>query len=220
MSRKVNDKRGTALALNSLGSVAIRQGDYPSARLLFEDGLRILRQVQDKRGIASSLQYLGLVAEHEGNVASAHTFYEESLTAKRELHDDQGAAWSLLNLADVAEQEGDYPVSRLLFKESLLTFRRVGDKSGIATCFEKAARWAASQGMEEHAARLWASAEGLREVFRSTSGDSSKESDHKGSGHKLLATGAQVSEAVWKAAWQEGRAMSMEQAIQYALEDS
>jgi hypothetical protein len=38
--------------------------------------------------------------------------------------------------------------------------------------------------------------------------------------HHLSATRTQLDEATWQGAWEEGRAMSMEQAIEYALEDS
>ncbi len=76
------------------------------------------------------------------------------------------------------------------------------------------AKVAGLQGFAQRAARLWGAAEGLREVM-GTPLSSPELAEYE---RDVAATSTQIDEALWQAAWQEGRTMSLEQAIDYALE--
>jgi predicted ATPase/class 3 adenylate cyclase/Tfp pilus assembly protein PilF len=121
-----------AKALNGAGALAYSQGDYTSARSLYEESLFLRRKFGDQEGIAGSLNNLGNVAEQQGNYASARSLYEESLSLTRELGDKWRIAASLNNLGNVAQQQGDYASARSLYEESLSLTRELGDKWGIA----------------------------------------------------------------------------------------
>ncbi len=124
--------KARADALNGAGSLARLQGDYASARVLFEEGLALYKELDDKQGMAASLNNLGLVASSQGGTASARSLFEESLAIMRELGDKQSIAGSLGNLGNVAREQGDYASARALLEESLALRRELGDKRGIA----------------------------------------------------------------------------------------
>jgi predicted ATPase/Tfp pilus assembly protein PilF len=58
-------RRGVALAIQNLGGIAFDRGDYPRARELFREGLRIRRDLGLQRGYAYSFEYVADVDEAE-----------------------------------------------------------------------------------------------------------------------------------------------------------
>jgi DNA-binding NarL/FixJ family response regulator len=68
-------------------------------------------------------------------------------------------------------------------------------------------------GEAERAARLFGAAERLREAV----GDKHTPEEAALQGPYLATARSQLDEVAWQAAWAEGRAMSMEEAIEYAL---
>ena len=126
----------------------------------------------------------------------------------------------------VALAHGDYEGAKRLFDESLARHRELANSMGVAESLAglagvaaAAARVAApmkEQGEAERAARLFAASEALREA----SGGPQWPAERAEWNRYLSMAQAQLGEEIWQAAWQEGRAMSMKQAIEYALEGS
>jgi hypothetical protein len=113
-----------------------------------------------------------------------------------------------------AYRQGDYAAARALQGESLAIRRELGDRRGIALSLEGAASVAAATGEARRAARLWDAAERLREEIAAPLLLSDR-SQHE---EVAAARSALGDDAAFDAAWQEGRAMPLEQAIADALE--
>jgi DNA-binding CsgD family transcriptional regulator len=103
-----------------------------------------------------------------------------------------------------------------LLRESLSLARELDHKLFIQYCIIGLACVAAAQGWPVRAARLWGAAEGMSETYGT---------HFTRAGHSLIdyegrldAARTQLDEAAWTAAWDEGRAMATEQAVEYALE--
>lgn len=75
----------TAIALNCLGSVAAREGNYAVAYSLHEQSLALCQQSAVKDGIAQSLRGLADLARLRGDHGSALLLSRQSLTMWREL---------------------------------------------------------------------------------------------------------------------------------------
>ena len=213
--RQVGDKRGIAYSLSGLGTLAHRQADYARARTRYEEGLAIRRELGDKWGTAHSLGNLAVVAEEQGDFTAARALQEESLVIRREMGDRWGMALSLNNLGHVAFHLGDYAQSRTLYAESLTTRRELGDKQGIAYSLKAMADLAAAQGQIERAARLWAAAEALRETIGHAMATKDKEEYDR----QVMEARAACCDEEFKKLWREGQEMTLEQAVEYALQD-
>ncbi len=212
--RELGDKEGVALSLNNLGMVAQNQGDLGSARSLFEESLAIGREFGSKRAVAASINNLGVVARDQGDYDLACSLHAESLAMRTELGDRRGIAVSLTNLAEVARKQGDYDAARSLYQKSLAIRVELGYKWGFAGCLAGLAKVTASQSIVERAVRLWGAAEALREALGTTF-SAAELAEYE---RDLAAARAQLDEVRWRKVWDEGRAMTLEQAIAYALE--
>ncbi len=147
---------------------------------------------------------------------AARTLQEESLALFREVGDKGGLAYSLFNLGQVAYAQDEYATAHDLHRESLALFRELGQQQGIAGSLEAFAALASVQEQTERAARLWGTAEALREEI----GAPLQPRERKKHDREIAQARADLSEDGFNAAWSEGRAMTLEQAIAYALEEA
>ena len=215
--RELGDRRGMARSLNGLGNVALDKGDYSTARALHEDSLAIRRQLGDRGGMAGSLNNLGNVALDQGDYSAARALYEECLVIWRELGDRGGNATSLGNLANVAFEQGDYPAARTLAEESPAIRRGLSDRQKIADSLEGLAAVVAALGSSLRAARIWGVAQRLREEVGSpTSPNELPRYDRRVAAARV----ALGDDSAFDRAWQEGRALTLEQAIALTSEET
>ncbi len=214
IQRELGDKWSIAMSLYNLGVLASDQGDYPAARALHEESLAIRRELGDWQGIGDSLNSLGVSAGEQGDYAAARALFEESLAIQRELGDRQSMAASLSALGNVASAQGDNASARALHEETLTIYRELGDRRGIARSLVGLAYVAFALACPGRAARIWAGAERLRETI----GEKLPPSDCAGYDRQVAAARAAIGDdATFDLAWQEGRAMTLERAIEYAL---
>ena len=133
---------------------------------------------------------------------------------QREMGDLRGIANTLGSLGNAARSQGDDGRARALYEESLAILRELGDRRGIAESLEMFAALAVAQ-QPERAARLFGAAEALREAIRAPRPVIDR-ADYE---RQVAATCAALGEEAFGAAWAEGRALSLEEAIQNALQD-
>jgi predicted ATPase/class 3 adenylate cyclase len=205
-----------AWPLCSLGELANLEGNYEGARALLEESLEIHRQMGDGYGIACLLKSLGDVARNQGDYQRARALYEESLEIQRQLGHHADTAWLLEGLAAVARSQREYKEATVFYKESLGIYRRTGEQRGIASGLEGLAGVAADDDQAERAARLFGAADALREAIGAplAPGERADYDRH------LAAARAALGEGAFAAAWAEGRALPMEQAIALALDET
>ena len=214
IARELGDKSSLAYTLNNLGNVANDEGDNAVARLVYEESLATWRELGDTWGIAASLSNLGSVANNQGDYAAARVLHEESLAIRRELGDKAGIAFSLHNLGNAAYAQRDYAQARAQQEESLAIARELGDKRVIACGLAAFASLAIEEAQVERCVCLWGAAAALREAIAYSLDPTRREELER----ELAAVQKTLSEAVFAAAWAQGRAMTMEQAVAYALE--
>ena len=221
--RDLKDKRGIARALWQLGACAVRLGDYEQATQYFEEALPLLRQIGDNSSTTMAISGLAETAIRQGNYERAAILEEESFEMRKEIGEPWGIAVSLGNFAWISLQQGDFERAVTLLRESLTLRHDVGDRGGSAWCLEKLAQIALKLGQRksslisgknfEQAARLFGAAEALREPVKSKIDlvDQPEYDRH------IKVLREKLDDATFTKAWAEGRGMSMEQAIEYAL---
>jgi len=122
---------------------------------------------------------------------------------------------NVLNAAGVlAYHQGDYPAARALLGESLAIRRELGDQFGIPASLEGLAAVVASQRDSMRAARIW----GATERSRAEIGAPLPPSERSGYDRYVAAARiASGDDAAFDSAWQEGRCLTLDQAMDLAL---
>ena len=212
--RELGDKLGTAASLNNVGLVALDHGYYDRASKIFEQSLKLFREMEHKLGTAISLNNLGEVAQLHRDNEGAAALFAESLSIFREVGDKRNIATLLNNLGNLARYGGDLEQAKSLHTESLALLKEVGEKASIAFCMEGLAGVALAQGQPERAAKLFGGAEALRKAL-DTPLPPARLTDYD---RDMAEVRAAMGEESFSSVWLEGQAMTLEQALNYAIE--
>ncbi len=112
--------------------LAGEQGDYGSARQLFEESLETCLELNDNRGVAVALNALAVNARDRGELPAASLLFERCVAIWKDLGDSADLARALSNLANVTKLQGEYARASSLYDECLTMFRKAGDGAGVA----------------------------------------------------------------------------------------
>ena len=211
--RELGDKQDLAFTLGNLGMQVQSQGDHELATTLVTEGLALYRELEDKWGIGMSLNLLAIAAQLRGDHEQAAALRDEGLPILREVGDKEGLAMMLARSGQLAQLQGDHEQATALCAEGLALFRDIGDKRDLPSCLETLAAVASSQGQPERAARLLGAAETVREA-----GGFALPPAHRAEHDRsVAAVRARLGEEAFASAWAAGRAMTLEEAVDYAL---
>jgi len=212
---ELGDRVSIAHSLYNLARVASAQSDYSAARVLLEKSLVHRRELGDRMGIADTLNSLGNIAFEKGDYSTAGEAHQESLAIRRELGERGGIAAAQNDLGNVAFEQGDYLAANALYEESLAIQHELRDRRGIAFSLEGRAALFAALCRSLLAARIWGAAERLRQEI----GSPLPPNERPRYDRRVAAASAVVKDyGAFNRAWQEGRALTLEQAIELALD--
>jgi predicted ATPase/class 3 adenylate cyclase/Tfp pilus assembly protein PilF len=215
-SRQMGNRWGLATSVLNLAVVIHEQGDLERATVLYEEGIELFREQGDKVGLAWCLNNLGLVLYSEGDLRQAVEVTEEAVALTRELEAGADVAVGLSNLGWMALLQNDLGKAADLFQESLGLAWDTSMNPIILTILEGYACVAGARGEARRAARLWGAAQVLHEaksIPRDT--DFLAEADER-----ISAVRSDLGEQTWEEALAEGRKITLEEAVSYALEEN
>src|SRR5918998_3236046 len=214
--RELGDESGGAFTLANRGYAVLHGGYRERVPAFVEEGEALIRGDLDGHPRAFLRIVLASAPIEEGDLDSAVSQLEESLALCRELGDMRVAAISLHTLGMIELIRGNLDRGAATLEESALITRELKDRPGIAYHAWALGEVNALQGRPVRAARLWGAAEALREQMGTylSQFDLAQSRYEQG----LADVRAALSEASFDAAWAEGRTMSAEQAIEYALD--
>ena len=133
----------------------------------------------------------------------------------RELGNRQGVSMGLYNLGWITLLQDDLGRSADLYRESLSHSWETGMNPLVQDALEGIACLAEAKGEAERAARLWGAAQALQEAK-----DIPRDPDFLAEADaRISAVRLGMGEEAWEEAWRKGRAMTLDEAVSYALEE-
>jgi non-specific serine/threonine protein kinase len=213
--REIDDPRNVAYALDSLAYLAIEQGEYPEAEARAREAVDLLRARSSREGLCFSLIHLAISLRHQGHWAAAHESYQQSLVIAREL----GTPWEIgtalreIGLAECDEGHCDLALKHLA--EAMTILHGLGDRPGVIESLEGLAALAAATAAPRRAARLWGAADALQQEMGGTRSVNQSIAYE----HQVKPVRAVLTAEAFDQAWDEGRAMPLDDAVRYALDE-
>jgi predicted ATPase len=215
LSREMSDTWWLAFSLLGLAFVSHSLGDYERATELNEESMDLFREQGDKRLLALCLNNLAVMVYSEGDLGRAAQLTEEAVALFRELGNRGDVALGLYNLGWIALLQSDIGRAGDIYKESLTLAWDSGLNPLVQGDLEGFACLAGAHGEAQRAARLWAAAQALHETK-----DIPRDTDFLAEADARIATvHSGMGEQAWEEAWRKGRAMTLDEAVSYALED-
>jgi len=204
-----DDAVGRGRALTLLGSIDAYEGRYDAGRERFEE---VLVTVSDQGIRLEAMVALGELLVQAGRLAEARPALEEVRALARGPEAPRGRAALFLGL--VAVFEGDEAAGRPLLAESLGIFQRLRNRYAAAASLDGLAGLALSDGDPLRALRLSGAAAALRDATGAQLAPSWREVVRTMVVEPAAAAAGEGAEA----AWAEGQAMALDEAVAAATE--
>ncbi len=210
LRRRLGDPIGLAASLLNMGSVEQSDENDDRAAELYLECLEVSRSSGDLDHQHRALIHLGNLRQLEQRYEEAVPLYEESIGLARSLDDRNSVATTTANLGSLARHRNDLPRARELLAEGLSIFREQGNRMGCLFCLVNLARTRGAQGDALLSARVFGACETLREQL----GLPPSYMRHEEYLAEIAILRDRAGPESFELAWQAGRRLSMEEAIE------
>ena len=213
--RMLPDRQALARCLHNLACAVKALGDYRRANWALHEAIQIFEQVGDRSGAAWSISEQGDLAREQGDRAAAQACYQRALSMFRQAGDTWGVGRALTDLGSIACEQRKASAAHGAYREAIEIFASLGYRRGIARALEGCACLAVGEKQSARALKLAGAAAHLRRLTSAflPPAEQSKLDE------MLKPAWEGLSHAEGKAAWAQGAAYSLQQAIQYSFEE-
>jgi predicted ATPase/class 3 adenylate cyclase len=211
--QELEDPAGIAQGTYNMGFAQSLVGRVSEAADTFRTAHAMFEHLGDRRGVADSLFGLSIVSRLQGDIPGARAAAEDALRLHRELEDLFGIHGSLHVAGIAAAESGELDTSRAYFFQALQMAEDFHDLTGVALTIDNLADQEISRGHILRAMRLAGASERIKQ---GVGAQAPPELIHLPDPKERARP--QASEDEIRAAWDEGRAMTIEQALAYARE--
>ena len=217
-SKQLGDRLRIVASLWGLGNGLLQlDGSRERVDALCEEAEALREEPLDPpQAVAPLLLFLGFVELDRGHPDRMAELLEEALLQFRELGDLRGAGMCVTVMGQVALDEGNVERAGSMFEDAAHVLRELKDIVGSVYTVLGLAGVAGWRGDGVRSAKLWGAAEALREAEGFTM--SPWTLSNLAYERHLAHARSLLDQAAWEAAWSEGRTMTAQEAMSYALE--
>jgi non-specific serine/threonine protein kinase len=222
LAQRLGGPDARRISVQMRARAAFFRGAKPEGEQLLLDGLQMVRELGPTWESAMILLILGIVAEDQGRVADARDYFLESEQIFRDLGDRHFVNMAVSERAHLERRTGRLPAAIDLYRQTLPRWQELGHRPAVAHQLESMAQVFLSQeGPEqsraarlERAALLLGAAERIRQESGSVpTGLESEEYDDM-----VMRMREQMGKSAMERGRLQGRAMSLDDAVTFALE--
>ena len=218
LGREAEDKYTVMWSLIHLGRVSSDQGDHERATQFYEEGLALCRESGYTTPLPNYLSALACEFLLQGDQERAMTVNSEATVLVRKQGANLGGhariPGTLERLGWAALLGGDQEQAKTWHEENLRLSQKLSNKLMATESLEGLACAVGAKGEAERAAKLFGAAQALREAVGYQQPPSARAVQEP----YLVAARSRLEET-WEAALAEGRAMELEEAVEYALSE-
>jgi predicted ATPase len=214
LAHAVHSDRSVAAAQEVLGALEAAAGDGATARALLDESLDFYRRSGQREEMARVLCDLGTLSRRQGDRETALCFLEEGLALQRQVGGRHVLAQILTAVGRLRIDEEEWESAERALVESLALRRSEHSRLGMIECLEGLAAIRGETGEPECAARLLAAAAGQRDAIGAPLSPVDR-ADHE---NRVAAARAALGQDGFAAAWAEGRALTLQEAVARTLE--
>jgi non-specific serine/threonine protein kinase len=210
--RQSNQKSWLGMSLITLAWAEGHAGDLEARRKHIAEALALVADTSD---VMTYNFYFSASQEARalGELDAARSYLQKCFALLPLLRDRNSSAMITSELAHVGRQSGALDTATALYEETILQWKDLGHRAAVANQLECLGFIARAQGQANRAARLLSAAEALREL----AGAPMMAFERVEYDREVATLHEQLDDMIFASEWAAGRAMSMDQAIGYAL---
>jgi tetratricopeptide (TPR) repeat protein len=211
--RDLDDPRGIPDALAELGVAQMFVGRLDAARATLQEARELNTRLGNRHKASECAHALGYVALLEGQPQEARELFEDALATFEDLLDPYWSAFTERMLGQVDRIEGNLEAAEARYRASLSASRQNDRLVVTASVLYAFADLALARGQHERAIRLIGASDALRARLGEL-----RSFDAEFLGDVREAARSFIDKATEERSYQEGRAMEVDDAAAYALQ--
>ena len=208
---ELEDTGGIALATYNIAFALAVENRVADAVEMFRASRALFEEIGDTRGVGDSLFGLSGMCRKLGDIRAARANAEEALRLHRELGDIFGIHGDLYVLGRAHTESGDLDAAREIFLETLSMAEHIDSSTEVALCLDLLAVQDAIRGNAVKAMRLAGAAAAIKDSIAGEAPPELLDLPDARERARSLITDEEI-----EAAWGEGKAMSVDEALAYA----
>jgi tetratricopeptide (TPR) repeat protein len=220
LAQAAGDQEAVARAILGQGYVALMEHDGAAAHQLFAGYVSLAHELGHKRmaGLGVCVRDAALARDDWGRAVA---LLEQDLAQFQVAGDEWGACIALHMIGLIMLQQGRAEQAWERYHQSLALAYAIDDRLGLPMRLAGLAAVALARGDDEQAARLCGAAEAIQEALGSGLVLTAMVPiDREHFARTLAEVRARLEDAALGQAWADGRAMSIAEAVAYALDDA
>ncbi len=132
LAEQLQFKRGMASALNNLGIVYRRRGNYPQALDYHLKALKISEENKDSADIGQALNRIGLIYQGQGNFSSALEYFQRSREVYSKTGELHGVGNAMTNIGEIYSRQANYSLALEYLVKSQAIHEETNYLDGVA----------------------------------------------------------------------------------------
>ena len=133
---KAGSDKGKGYALNNIGQVYLRLGQYSKSLEAYEKALSIKKKIGDTKGEGYSIHGIGSVYSSLAEYPKALEYYEKALQIRKKIGDVRGEGDTLGAMGRVYSSLAEYPKALEHYERYLEIKKKLGDVRGEGTALQ------------------------------------------------------------------------------------
>jgi predicted ATPase/DNA-binding SARP family transcriptional activator len=212
--RQAGDWRHLADNLSELGFFLLLDGKIESAQERLDESSLLYQQLNTKTRKGHLLTAYGQIALLRGDYEQARDYFQQNARISIESGSQMDYLWATVRLGFVELREGNIAEARQIFAETARSFQQDGNHIGIVVALEWMASLYVVVGKSEYAARLIGWADATRRVIR----DTRPVLEQADVDRDIAAVVSRIGRDAFDKAYHQGHAMTLDEAVGYALD--
>lgn len=214
--QEVGDLRYMAECLSELGRLEMLNNNIESAEKMLNEAAPLFRQLNIKSGMSGVLQSYGRIAALKGDYEQAYTNLQEAATIAEKYGYGIHHLFARSLLGYLAWYRGDITEAHEIFTETMQSFFKKKNEIGVVFNLEGMAALFVAVGKPEIASKLIGWADSMREKI----GDPRPSLEQADVDKIIAACLAKMGEVAFSNAYDEGAKMTLNEAVDLALNTS
>jgi DNA-binding CsgD family transcriptional regulator len=212
--RRMHDVPGLVTSLHGVGDTALWLGDADRAERSYREGIELARSEGEPEDVALFAFHLGQLSWLVDRLDDGQRYAEHALEVARAAGSTTWPPYALFVLASVAHERGDVPRAGSLYREAIALAWEHHDRLGVRMALPGLAALATLEGDPARAVRLAGAASSLEENAGIWAFPPIRERHERW----LAAAEPLIAPHLRATAWEEGRALPIDEVIAHALE--
>jgi len=210
--RQRGDWRFLAQTLGILGLTVLWSGDLESAEEFLDEAYEV-NQRTNRNAMEYVLTGKGILCMLHGEYGQARALVQMNIDNLEKMGNRMGVLWGRARLAQVALREGSVTEAHQILVDTIENFHTNGNKNGLTFALDKMASLYVTINKSEAAAHLI----GWSDATRAEIGDPRPPIEQEDLDRDIAAIKAKIGADAYETAHNTGQALSLDEAVEFAL---